>query len=94
MTARRKSGGGFHGFIAFLRRLVEAVKHARGDSQATGGRPGGGGQRWPQCPACYRRTPALCSDAEEDAEPCFFGVDCCCTGPHRAPRGSQQQAAE
>lgn len=88
MSARRQSGGGFHGLIAFLRRLVEAVKHARG-REAAGGRQGGGGQRWPQCPACHRRTPSLCSDAEEGAEPCGYGITCCCYGPHQAPKGSR-----
>lgn len=89
MSARRKSGGFFHRFIEFVRRLREAIQHARGKGQAGGGRnPGGRGrQQQPQCPCCYRFVPALCTTAEEGAEPCGYGIVCCCPGEHRAETG-------
>jgi hypothetical protein len=92
MTARRRSGGGLHGLVAFIQRLIEALRHARNGGQAGTGRgPGDRGRNpWPQCPICFRRVPALCADAEEGAEPCFLGVACgCCTGPHLAKKDAQ-----
>lgn len=42
---------------------------------------------WPKCPCCHHRVPALCTTAEEGAEPCGDGIACgCCTGPHKAPK--------
>lgn len=87
MTARRRSGGGFHGFVAFLRRLVEAFRH---DPAGGGSRPGGRGRNpRPQCPACHRFVEELCVEAEDGAEPCGLGRKCCCGGPHLAEKTSQ-----
>jgi hypothetical protein len=77
--------------MRFLREILDAFRHVLGGESAQhGGGRTGGRNPWPQCTACFRRVPALCTDAEEGAEPCFLGVTCgCCTGPHRAPSSAQ-----
>lgn len=72
--------------VEFVRTLTEAFQTARaGHPPARSSRP----NSYPQCPACFRRVPALCQDAEEGAEPCGNGLMCCCSGPHVAPKNTK-----
>ena len=75
-------------FIESIRALDEAFRPARSlgqpqakDSARSPRNP------WQRCQACHHRVPVLCTSAPEDAEPCFFGIQCgCCYGPHRPPK--------